>query len=735
MKKFVWLLMAGAVSLTLILVGCGGGGGSSSLLGGSVGGGASKAPIIGGAVYLNGIYSGDTDSNGNFTVSATALSGFASSDYPLTVEIRGGRTNLRTYSANTVVLDGYMYEGDPNVYLSVFSMMKKRWIDGGLSLEAANSRATAVFNTVANLVGYDFGSVNANSNPAENVAFEIVQQSLLTYLGEQGQAIDEASTENIGNALGTALGAIITDSTAASNFNTDLANIATAVINNRQNILSAAGTAFGTTVALDETKILNSLVGLNVWSTQNAGTNQSQAGTLYVDVNGGGTLNLDFHFDWDVDPGTGGLTNTTVGGALELTAATGAVAPSTAYAIRLSSAPTMDNLTVTLDGTTAITSTTDLNNHYVRLAFARGSMTNAQKWAAIDAPLTISFYAADNTTISQSYTIRFYDSTNMSTVTSVDFSNTTLTAATYNFGASTLPLFINSGDSVDIGNGSIFDARVAYTGANNLSGAFVRFLAPEGFKFNRASGWTSLYRNLDIKTITAGGSPQTVANVATSTDLTGSGNFSLVADSAQPVGSKAFTVEVKDKTSGQVLATSSKSVYFTTTDSLSEIAAIDIASYGGDTTPNYTVTGGAANVIGPDLGNFVGTVKTWGTLSTQHANCSTGAGSTVRTTGVAATSSWALSVWTFNSSASAGWSYDGSTWNKNLDVMTSGSAIDSGTVAIADDCTLTINPGSNSRFMPYYVSGHYNRDKVSVTYTKSGTGGYTTSSDYLEFTQ
>ena len=732
MKKLSLLLVLATALLTLAIAGCGGGSGSDGIGGTSIGGGAAKAPINGGKVYVNGTFVTTTDSTGNFSLSTA---GYSASDYPLTVEIRGGSTPLQTYGDDVVVLDGYMYSGDSTIYLSTFSMMEKRWVDSGLTREQAAGRIQSVFNAIAAIVGFDVSGVTSASNPVASNAFEVVQQGLMNYLG-----VDESTATNIGSSVATALDTNLTGSTTAAAFNTAVGNVVNAVVANRQSIIQAAATARGTTLSMDSTQIEDAIIGLNPWAVNNGGT-ATQDGTLYVDLNSGGNVDLVFHFDYDIDPLTGGTANTTAGGVLKITGSTGAIAPDSTEGLMLASVPTMDGLTVGLGaGLTTITAgTTSVNNSYVTLRFACGTMTAAQKLTSLDNPLTVRFYAEDDTNVAQTFTVRFYDSTNQSSVTGVDMSGSTLAAATYNFGASDTPLYINASDGVTGITPANFTATVSYDGADNLDGVFLRFLAPAGFKFNR-SGWSTAYRNLDIYNLTiTNAAGNTTVQDGDSTQIPGSGNLELWnGSSAQPVGLKEFTVEVKDKTTNQVRASDSKSVYFTTTDSLDHIASIDLTDYNTSASSEvvtYTTSGGSAVQYGPDLANFTGTVSTWGTLSGQDTSCAA-AQTTVQTLSAAATSSWKLRLWSFNSDADVGFSYDGSTWSQNLDIQTAGAAIESSTVAIADDCALTINPGANSRYLPYFVSGYYNQDKVSAVFSYDGTGtasDYTVTADPLTF--
>ena len=723
MKKLSLLALLGAMCLSLLLVGCGGGGGSS-LGGTSIGGGASKAPIVNGKVYINGVYVTDTDTSGNFTLGSL---GYSAADYPLTVQIRGGQSTIggtvKTYAADQVVLDGYMFSGDTTVYLSALSMMQKRYVDAGLSREEAQSRVIAVFNTIASLVGFDVSGVTAGDNPTATDAFEVVQQGLLSFLG-----VDESTSADIGSALGSALSTNLTGATDAASFNTALGNVATAVVNNRTSIIQAAAAARGTTLSLDSSKIQDAVVGLNVWHTQDAST-YAQGGTIYVDLNATlGNLTLTF----DLNRNNAGAASGSQGGALKLAAATGTIAADSSAHVNIAAIPTMDNSLLSVNkGGGAIAAGDNVNGSLVNLVFARNGKSDAVIWAALNDTLTVRFYAEDNTAISQAYTIRFYDSRSQSTVEDVDFRDASF--GPFNASSSTKPLYVDASHafSTTITPANL-KAHVNWSGADNLDGVFMRFLAPAGFKFNR-SGWSAPSRNLDIQTMGISSDADNNATKACddSTLTSYSSAISLVADAtAQPVGEKSFTVEVKDKTTNQVLASDSKSVYITTQDSLNHIKSIDLNNYGSNATNDELENGGVPPVAYNPLGAFAGSVTTWGTASGQVANCSAAVYNN-------SNASWKLRLWYFNSSATAGFSRDGSTWAQNLDVLSAGSAVvNNAAVAIASDCGLTVTPGDNAQFQPYYISGTYNRDKVSAVYTYDAAGStsdFSITSDPLTF--
>lgn len=730
MKQVRLMLVLGAVCLALLLASCGG---SSSGLSGisSLGGGASKAPINGGKVYVNGSYITTTSANGNFTLPAL---GYAASDYPLTVEIKGGRTAFQTYADDQVVLDGYLYAGDSTIYLSAFSMIKKRWIDAGLTAEEAQGRLSSMFATIGALVGYDFGSVGVGDNPTASTAYEVAQQALLSLLG-----VDESSAANIGEALGAAIEGNLTDSIDASAFNTDMGNLVTAVIANRATILAAASTAkgLGTALSVNTSAITSAAVGLNVWHTSDD-TSYSQAGTVWIDAGTATTVKF-------------ALTRTSSGaasggGVLKVDTA-GNFTANSSDAVRVSHVPVILGSTLTKAGS-AFAYTDSFNNSYLQLAFNPASLTEAQKRGLLDDVYTVRFYAANNASLSQTFKIRFTYAAVMGKVTDLDLGSfgTGLTASSYNFGTSTKPLYIDQNDRIDLGTGAALQADVNYSGADNLDGVFLRFVAPAGFKFNRA-GWSTFYSNIDVYDLTSGANGVTIdtgANTATvlgsSTQVLGTGNFYLVATpSAQAVGKKSFTVKAMEKTGSSVQATNSTGKYFVTDNSLSKIAQIDMTSYNGQTDLSYSnkAAWDADGDMDPLL-VFVGTVKTWGKLSTIDSDCSTLATATVST----ANDNWSLSTWSFNrdSGAGTGFTYNDTTWAKNLDLVDGGSSIESSTVSLASDCTLTITPGSTARYKSYFLGNdNYNVDKISVVYkydeSASDTNDFSITSDTLDFYQ
>lgn len=711
MKKLSLFFVLGAMILSLFAVGCSSS--SSSGLGGtSIGGGASKAPIANGYVWVNGSYVTRTDANGNFSLPSVSFGG---SDR-VEVQIRGGSTPFFTYPDDQVVLDGYMYKGDSNVYLSAFSMMQKRWVDAGLTREEAQGRVTALFNMVSALVGFDFGSVKATSNPTDSNAYEVAQQALLAFLG-----VNEQTSSDIGTALGSAIETTLTDSTTTGNFNTDMTNLANSIIANRENILAAASSARRLTgasaLSVDSTKIQTSVIGLNVWHSTSGGVTEAlnQGGTIFLDVDSA-AQNLDFFFNKTTAGAAAG------GGLIEVVS-DGTLQTNNTGSVLASALPTIPGGTFYVGGSvTALTAgTTALNNTYARLVFDPSAFTETQKRALLDDVYTVRFYAGADRTLTLSFKIRFTYASIMGQVTGVNtaaFGDASWTRdATFNFGASDRALYIDKNDHVDIGNGADLTADINYAGADNLDSVFLRFLAPAGFKFNRA-GWSKFYQNIDIRTITAGGTPQTVA-ANDAGQVKGTGNFYLVAASAdQPVGKKTFTAQVIDKNSGTVLAVNGSDddpIYFTTTDSLTKIAGITLSTYGGDATPTYAELN--TRTLGPNLAAFGGTVTTWGKLSGQAADC----------TGVdeVTDSTWKLSVWTFNEDDVSGFMY-GSTnssttasdWAQNLDVVHDGAAVDGITPAniVVNDCTLTVDPGANSLFKAYYHAGRFNVDKISVKY-------------------
>lgn len=729
MRKLSLFLALGALALSMLIAGCGGGG-DSLLSGSAISGGASKAPIAQGRVFVDGVYKTTTSDTGNFSLSGVNFNG----QDRVEVQIRGGSTPFQTYPDDQVVLEGYYYKGDSNVYLSAFSMLEKRWIDQGLSREEAQSRSSALFNTVSALVGMNFGNVNVKSNPAQSDAFEVAQQALLSFLG-----VSESSSQDIGTDLGNAIDNNLTDATDTSSFNTDLGNFANDIIANRENILNTATTARGRTTALtvDTDQIKTAAISVNAWHSTDGGT-LTQDGTIYLDLaDATGTQQLDFFFNRGTDGSAGG------GGIIEIVSDGTSRTNNTAnvFASRLPNVPSGD-FYVGGSVTALNAGSTNVNNTYARLEFDPTALTECAKRNMLDDVYSVRFYVGSNSNLTVTFKVRFTYSTIMSQVDSINtaaFGDATWTRdSTFNFGASDRALYIDKNSRVDIGAGTDLTANIEYSGADNLDAVFLRFLAPSGFRFNR-SGWSRFYNNIDVYDLTAGGSPQTVT-ATTGAQVEGTGNFYLVAyGDDQPVGKKTFKAQVIDKETGAVLAVNGSDddpIYFTTTDSLKKIADITLSQYGGDATPTYTELG--SRTVGPDLAAFTGTIKTWGTLSGQDADC----------TGVdeVTDSTWQLSVWSFNEDDVSGFMYGAaasntaSDWAQNLDVVHDGAGVDGVTATglVVDNCNLSIDPGANSIFKAYYHAGRFNVDKISVIYEyepADSTENYSKASNTLDFEQ
>ena len=730
MKKLSLFFVLGAMILSLFAVGCSSSS-SSGLGGSSIGGGASKAPIANGYVWVNGSYVGRTDADGNFSIGSVNFGGADRVE----VQIRGGSTPFFTYPDDQVVLDGYLFKGDSTVYLSAFSMMQKRWMDSGLSREEAQGRVTALFNMVSSLVGFDFGGVEASSNPTESNAYEVAQQAVLAFLG-----VNEQTSSDIGTALDSAIGNTLTDSTSATDFNADMTALAIDIRANRENILAAASAARslsgGSVLSVDATKIkAATTIGLNPWHSLDGG-DLSQAGTIFLDA-GGAAQNLDFFFDKTTAGADSG------GGLIEVLS-DASLRTNNTGSVLASALPAIPGGTFYVGGSvTALTAgTTELNNTHARLVFNPSAFTETQKRALLDDVYTVRFYAGADRTLTQSFKIRFTYASQMGLVSSVDTAafGTGLTGADFNFHASDRALYIDKDSRINMGTGAGIAASIKYTGKDNLDSVFMRFVAPSGFKFDR-TGWSKFYSNIDLYNLTAtddsvaGG---TLAVAAADTQVKGTGPFYLVASSDQPVGKKTFIAQVIDKNSGTVLAVNGSDddpIYFTTDDSLTKIAGITLSTYGGDTTPTYADL--QTRTLGPDLAAFGGTVTTWGTLSGQATNCTS--------VDEVTDSTWKLSVWAFNEDDVSGFMY-GSTnssttasdWTQNLDVVHDGTAVDNIIPAsiVAANCTLTVDPGANSLFKAYYHAGRFNVDKISVKYDYEPTDtteSYSKASNTLDF--
>lgn len=701
MKKFllaiVWLSV-----LALAMYGCGS---SSSSLGGGLGslsGGASKAPISGGSIYVNGVDSGvDTDASGNFALPLSVLSAYSSGDYPLLIEIRGGTntSDNTVYGATTVVLKGYMYEGDGTLYLSTMSTLIAQLVDSGSSITEAKAAVESLFNTIAGLMGMSYTGIGYTSNPTASDQFELVQQGLMSFLG-----VSEAGNSNIGAAITAAF--TTKGINNAAGITANLGTIATNVIQNRAQIIANAQTARGTTITTDTTLIVDKLVGVNVTGKVTAGGTLGTS-ALWVDMN---DTTIDVIFDtadtaakyagagsYD---GTGGLVYLDV----NLTAGTATTVCDSAGGITLS-APTasyltMANATGNVNGANNITASFDFTGY-----------TAAQMSALNGTELTFTFTADDDTTLTTTLTVVLFDSNTMAQITGVTLT-APVTQADFNFAA--------QGNAVNIdglavtggltGGAAALAATVAYDGNKDTipNLYYARFLSPEGSKFNMSSP-ALLSRNIDLLFPTLGASPAAFSASTASNAYTGTWKVEINSG-AMAVGKKTFKVEVRAKSDNALHASDTQDLYFVTTDSLPSIALIDTLKLGGND-PYQVAVDTAANPIDINANHFTANVETWGTLSGINGDCT---GTTIKT----ATDTW--TIWRQGGVKSGAGFRDSSAtvWTDNQDMETAGWTFG----LTAGTCVLDMQAPAGDLYKVYYVSGQYNRDKVFVRYQETASG-------------
>ena len=548
------------IILSFALVAC-----NSSSDSSSAGGAVAAAPLKGASVFGktaegSDILIGTTNGNGSIVFNSS----LSDVKFPSVVYSTGG-TNFKTNAAFSGKLKGVMESSTSQVYLTPAQTLVAELYEDGMPLDEAQDRVEAIIEKEMGL-----NEVNPLANPLSNLnESEIVSQSLMAVLGvsEEDAAPMAAAIANIADEMQNN-GQSFTDaarSEAGSSFGAGTMSLADFIESYEDEIVQAAKDALGDAANDAE---LNENVKVDKTEFPIAMTASSDVDVTESMVAKAYTINI----------------NTTVfSNAVELN---GKSKEFSNQKVVIASAPTIGTLTADSDTEFTYTvETADFDNVTLPVTVSFTLMSDEDN--SIQLTLNTTFVDADSLTILEvgfngAGIYEFEDNgVNKKALIGAD-----------NFVAwiKTVTDFADLNDNID-----------------------VRFVAPEGFKFEHTVG-TDLTNTdtYDVATITKEDSFEYAAVIPADV-------VTLVTEDEVEAGYQTVGIQVIDEKTKAVLKTGSEELIFVPEDVKDQLTAITLGNtnINGDTTgrviPIRSGMVDGSNVYTSDETDLVleGTFKTW----------------------------------------------------------------------------------------------------------------------------